>query len=178
MFSLFNYIHNRYITYIYFDQSKKIERIFSFSYPLFIFVHLFIFIIWYQSSNLRALVATFIMTEIVDPLQDFSSPYHVSSQQHMIFSLGTQHKRQIFVDQSKAMINTHMKDDILLKSAVIVERQDIWLIHVIENMVFHLSSSLKIRKHIVIITSKIMKVQCQKHILNKLILLLSNIKHY
>ena len=28
---------------------------------------------------MRALVATFIMAEIVDPSQDFSSPYHVSS---------------------------------------------------------------------------------------------------
>jgi len=30
------------------------------------------------------------MAEIVDPSQDFSSPYHVSSEQHMICSLGTQ----------------------------------------------------------------------------------------
>jgi len=52
-----------------------------------------------------------------------------------------------------------------------------WLIHAIENMVFHLSSSLKIRKQTVIIPKKIMKVQGQKFILNKLVLLLSNIKH-
>jgi len=64
------------------------------------FVHLcslFIFIIWYQSSNLKALVATFIMTEIIDPLQYFS-PYHVSSQQHMVCSIGTHQERQIFGD--------------------------------------------------------------------------------
>jgi len=42
------------------------------------------------------LVATFIMVEIVDPSQDFSSSYHVSSHQQMICSLGTQHERSIF----------------------------------------------------------------------------------
>jgi len=64
---------------------KKTDRLFSFSYHLFIFVHFFILIIWwYQSSNLRALIVTFIMVKIIDPLPDFSSPYHVSSQQHMI----------------------------------------------------------------------------------------------
>ena len=56
---------------------------------LFLFISLF-FILWYHSSNLRALFVTFIMAEIVDPSKDFSSPYHVSSQQHMICSLGTQ----------------------------------------------------------------------------------------
>ena len=71
------------------------------------FVLLFIFIICYQSSNLRALVTTFIIAEIVDLSQDFSSPYHVSSQQHMICSLSTQQERQIFGDQSKAMIDTN-----------------------------------------------------------------------
>jgi len=30
-------------------------------------------------SNLRVMIATFIMAEMVDPSQDFSSPYHVSS---------------------------------------------------------------------------------------------------
>ena len=54
---------------------------------------LYFFIIWYQSSNLRALVATFIMTEIIDPSQYFSSPYHISSQQHMVCSIGTQQER-------------------------------------------------------------------------------------
>jgi len=32
------------------------------------------------------------MADLVDPSQDFSSPYHISSQQHMIYSLGTQHE--------------------------------------------------------------------------------------
>jgi len=56
---------------------------------------------------LIALVAIFIMTEIVDPSQDFSSPYHVSSQQHMICSLGMQQEGQIFGIQSMAMIDTN-----------------------------------------------------------------------
>jgi len=56
---------------------------------------------------LRALVATFIMAEIIDPSQYFSSPYHVSSQQHTICSVGTQQERQIFGDQSKAMNDTN-----------------------------------------------------------------------
>ena len=56
---------------------------------------------------MRVLVATFIMAEIVYLLQDFSSPYHVSSQQHMICFLGTQQERQIFGDQSKTMIDTN-----------------------------------------------------------------------
>jgi len=51
-----------------------------------------------------------------------------------------------------------MEDDIFLKSTIIVEWQGMWLIHPIENMVFHLNSSLKIKKGIVIITSRIMKV--------------------
>jgi len=66
---------------------------------------------------------------------------------------------------------------ILLKSAVTVKRQDIWLIHFIESMTFHLSSSLKIKKQIVIIISRIMKVQGKKYIISKLVLFLSNIKH-
>ena len=57
---------------------------------------------------MRVLVDTFIMDEIVDPSQDFSLPYHVSSQQHMICSLGTQQERQIFGDQSKAMIDINI----------------------------------------------------------------------
>ena len=70
---------------------KKTENIYSFSFscPLFIFVLLFIFIIWYQISNLRALVATFIMAEIID-LSQYFSPYHVSSQQHMVCFIATQ----------------------------------------------------------------------------------------
>jgi len=104
------------------------NRIFSFSYLLFIFVHFFILIIWYQSSNLRTLVATFIMAEIIDLSQYLSSPYHVSSQQHMICSLSTQEERQIFGDQSKAMNDTNkssvIEDDILLKYVVIVKRQN------------------------------------------------------
>ena len=56
---------------------------------------------------MKALVATFIMAEIIDPSQYFSSPYHVSSQQHMICSIGTQQERQIFGDQSKAMNDTN-----------------------------------------------------------------------
>ena len=56
---------------------------------------------------MRALVATFIMAEILDPSQYFSSPYHVSSQQHMICSIGTQQEREIFCDQSKIMNDTN-----------------------------------------------------------------------
>jgi len=104
-----------YIQIFVFYQYREKQREFSFSYPLFIFVHLFIFILWYQSSNLRALVATFIMAKIINRSQDFSLAYHVSSQQHMICSLDTQQERQSLVV---------MKDDILLKSTVIVERQD------------------------------------------------------
>jgi len=33
------------------------------------------------------------MVEIVDPSKDFSSPYHVSSDQHMICSFCTQQER-------------------------------------------------------------------------------------
>jgi len=75
---------------------------------------------------LRALVATFIMAEIID-LSQYFSPYHVSSQQHMVCSIGTHQERQIFGDQSKTMNDTNrssLEDDILLMSAVIVERQD------------------------------------------------------
>jgi len=46
------------------------------------------------------------MAEIIDPSQYFSS-YHVSSQQHMICSIGTHQERQIFGDQSKAMNDTN-----------------------------------------------------------------------
>jgi len=94
-----------YIQLFVLDQytNKNRENIFI----LMSFVLLFIFIICYQSSNLRALVTTFIIAEIVDLSQDFSSPYHVSSQQHMICSLSTQQERQIFGDQSKAMIDTN-----------------------------------------------------------------------
>jgi len=99
------------------------------------------------------------MAEIVDHSQDFSSLYHVSSQQHMICSIDTQQERQFLGDQSKTIIDTNRS--ILLKSAVTVERQDMWLIHVIENMVFHISSSLKIIKQTVIILSRITKVQGQ-----------------
>jgi len=66
------------------------------------------------------------MAKIVDLSKDFSSPYHVSSQQHMICSLGTQHERQFFYNQSKTNIDTTeevTKDDILSKSAVIVGGQ-------------------------------------------------------
>jgi len=46
------------------------------------------------------------MAKIVDPSKDFSSPYHVNSQQHMICSLGTQQGRQFFYNQSKENIDT------------------------------------------------------------------------
>jgi len=46
------------------------------------------------------------MAEIVDSSNDFTSPYHVSSQQHMICSLGSQQERQFFYNQSKANIDT------------------------------------------------------------------------
>jgi len=64
-----------------------------------------------------------------------------------------------------------MEGDILLRFAVIVERQGMWLVHAVENMVFHLSSRLKIWKQTVIITNRIMKVQGQMYILSKLVLL-------
>ena len=82
-----------------------------------------------------------------------------------------------------------MLEDILLKFAVIVERHVIPLIHAIKSMAFHLISSFKIRTmirvilmqffiiQILIIMSRIMKVQYQKWSLNKLVLLLSSIKH-
>jgi len=50
------------------------------------------------------------MDKVVDPLQDLCSPYHVSSSDNpslnRVFSLVTQQERQIFGDQSKAMIAT------------------------------------------------------------------------
>jgi len=55
---------------------------------------------------LRALVVTFIIAEIIDPSQYFS-PYHVSSQQHMVCSIGTHQERRIFGDQSKTMNDTN-----------------------------------------------------------------------
>ena len=82
-----------------------------------------------------------------------------------------------------------MEENILPKFAVIVKRQSIPLIHAIKSLVFHLISSLKIRTmirvilmqffiiQILIIMSRIMKVRSQKWSLNKLVLLLSNIKH-
>jgi len=85
---------------------RKTESIYLFSCLLFIFVLLFIFIIWYQISNLRALVATFIMAKIIHPSQYFS-PYHVSSHQHMVCFIGTHQERQIFGDQSKTMNDTN-----------------------------------------------------------------------
>jgi len=152
-----------YIQFFIFDEIwKKTKIIFSFSYPLFILVHLcssLFFIIWYQ---IRALVATFIMVKIIDPSQYFSSPYHVSSQQHMVVLL-VHNKRDKFlvISQKKWMILTEvvLEDNILLMSAVIVERQDMSLIRAIEGLVFHLSSSLKIIKQTVIIISRIMMVQ-------------------
>ena len=82
-----------------------------------------------------------------------------------------------------------MEEDILPKFVVIVERRGIPLIHAIKSMAFHLISCLKIRImigvilmqffiiQISIIMSRIMKVQSQKWSLNKLVLLLSSIKH-
>jgi len=52
-----------------------------------------------------------------------------------------------------------LEDGILLKSGVIIERHDMWLIRAIEGMIFHLSSSLKTIKQTVIIISRIIKVQ-------------------
>jgi len=50
------------------------------------------------------------MGEVVDPLQDVCSPYHVISSDNpslnRVCSLVTQQERQIFGDQSKAMITT------------------------------------------------------------------------
>jgi len=80
-----------------------------------------------------------------------------------------------------------MEEDILQKFAVIAERQGIPLIHAIKSVVFHLISNLKIRTiirimqpftiQILTIMRRIMKVQCQKWSLNKLVLLMSSIKH-
>jgi len=67
-----------------------------------------------------------------------------------------------------------MEEDMLPKFVVIVERQNIPLIHPIKSMVFHLISSLKIRTmirvilmqffriQILIIMSRIMKVRSQR----------------
>jgi len=46
------------------------------------------------------------MAEIIDPSQYFS-PYHVSSQQPMVCSIGTHQEKQIFGDQSKTMNDTN-----------------------------------------------------------------------
>ena len=50
------------------------------------------------------------MGEVVDPSQDLCSPYHVSlshnSSLNRVYSLITQQERQVFGDQSKAMIAT------------------------------------------------------------------------
>jgi len=50
------------------------------------------------------------MGEVVDPLQDLCSPYHVSSSDNpslnRVCYLITQQERQIFGDQSKTMIAT------------------------------------------------------------------------
>jgi len=65
------------------------------------------------------------MAKIVDPSKDFSSSYHVSSQQHMICSLGTQQERQFFIISQRQILilaEEVTKDDILQKSAVIVGR--------------------------------------------------------
>jgi len=37
------------------------------------------------------------MAEIIDPSQDFNSPYHVSSQQHTIFALWYTTRETIFL---------------------------------------------------------------------------------
>jgi len=153
------------------------------------------------------------MGEVVNTSQDLCSPYHVSSLDNSslnrVYYLITQQGRQVFGDQSKAMIATSkggynnnamtygiwvvnmeeeaMEEDILPKFAVIVERQGIPLTHAIKNVVFHLISNLKIRTiirvmqpftiQILTIMNRIMKVQSQKWSLNKLVLLLSSIKH-
>ena len=100
-----------YIQSSIFDEIYKKQREYLHSHILRSFYSsLFIslsFIIWYQSSNLRALIATFIMAEIIDPSQYFISPYHVSSQQHMVCSIGTQQERQFFGHQLKAMNDTN-----------------------------------------------------------------------
>jgi len=50
------------------------------------------------------------MGEVVHPSQDLCSPYHVSSSNNSslnrVYSLITQQERQVFGDQSKAMIAT------------------------------------------------------------------------
>jgi len=50
------------------------------------------------------------MGEVLDPSQDLCSPYHVSSSNNSslnrVYSLITQQERQVFGDQSKAMIAT------------------------------------------------------------------------
>jgi len=142
----------------------------------FLFISLF-FIIWYKSSNLRALVATFIIAEIIDPSQYFSSPYHVSSQQHMVCSIGTQ-ERQIFGDQSKAMNDTN-KSSFGRRYTSNVCSYCEKTGHVIDTCYkkhdFPPSSSFI--KQTVMITSKIMKAQGQRYIISKLVLLLSNIKN-
>jgi len=54
------------------------------------------------------------MGEVIDPSQDLCSPYHVSSSDNSslnrVYSLITQQKRQVFGDQSKAMIATSKGD--------------------------------------------------------------------
>ena len=72
-----------YIQFSILKETYKKQREYFYSHILCsfcssLFISLFS-IIWYQSSKLRALVATFIMAKIIDPSQYFSS-YHVSSQ--------------------------------------------------------------------------------------------------
>jgi len=51
------------------------------------------------------------MGKVIDPSQDLCSPYHVSSSDNpslnRVCSLVTQQERQIFGNQSKAMIATN-----------------------------------------------------------------------
>jgi len=154
-----------YIQFSIFDEIQTKRDIFILI-SLFIFVHLFIFILWYQGSNLRALVATFVMAEIIDPSQYFSSSYHVSSQQHMICSIGTQQERQIFGDQSKAM---NFERRYTSKVCSHCGKTG----HVTDTCYrrhgFPPQFSLKIIKQTVMIISRIMEVQGQRYILNILV---------
>jgi len=160
--------------------TKNRENIFI----LIFFVHfcssLYFFIIWYQSSNLIALVATFIMAEIIDPSQYFSSPYHVSSQQHMVCSIGTQQERQFFGDQSKTM-NDSNRSSFGRRYTSNVCNYCGKTGHVIDTCYrrHNFPSQFKFKniKQTIIIINRIMKVQGQRYILSILVLLQSSIKH-
>jgi len=99
----------------------------------------------------------------------------------MICSLGTQQERQIFGGQSKIMMDTSRRSYGRRYTSKVwshYEKTGYMINTCYRKHGFPSQFKFKIRKQTVIITSRIMKVQGQKCILCKLVLLLSNNKHY